>query len=245
MQITLNGLVIRENSFGESNKVITVLSDTHGVIQCFAHGAKSLKNKKSAGTSLLCYSEFVLTKTKDSYRVDDASVKEMFFGLRNDIQAMALAQYFCEAFSQVSPIETEAEDFLRLILNSLNFLCTKKRDVYLIKAVTELRLALLCGYMPDLVACSECAAFESNVMFFDFLNGTITCENCCKNKYNSAVVLPPVLAAMRHITYCDFSKLYNFTLTDNLLTDLSRITERYLITQTELNFKTLDFFNSL
>ena len=221
MQLTLKGLVIKENSFGESNKVITVLSNTHGVIRCFAHGAKSIKNKKSAGTSLLSYSEFALTKTKDTYRVDEANVIDMFFNLRNDIESMSLAQYFCEMFGALAPTEGDSEDFLRLILNSLSFLCNKKRDIYLIKAATELRIAVLCGYMPDLIACSECAAFENEIMYFNLSEGLLFCPECRQTDYQNIVLTKSLLTAMRHITYCDFSKLYNFDMSESSLKELS------------------------
>lgn len=245
MQLTVKGLVIKENSFGESNRVISVLTATHGVIRCFAHGAKSIKNKKSAGTSLLCYSEFSLTKTKDTYRVDDASVIDMFFDLRSDIESMTLAQYFCELFGALTPEETDSQMFLRLILNSLNFLCNKKRNIYLIKAATELRMAVLCGYMPDLVACNECAAFENDIMFFNLSDGVLFCPNCRHTQFDNVVLSKTLLAAMRHITYCDFSKLYNFDMPLSALKELSNITEKFLIVQTELHFNALDFFNSL
>lgn len=245
MQLTVKGLVIKENSFGESNRVISVLTASHGVLRCFAHGAKSLKNKKSAGTSLLCYSEFSLTQTKDTYRVDDAAVIDMFFDLRSDILSMSLAQYFCELFGALTVEGGDSEMFLRLMLNSLYFLCNKKRNIYLIKAATELRTVVLCGYMPDLVACSECAAFEKDIMYFNLSEGLIFCPECRQTALDNVVINKSLLSAMRHITYCDFSKLYNFDMPESLLKELSGITEKFLLNQTQLHFNALDFFNSL
>ncbi len=245
MQLTVKGIVIKENSFGESNRVISILTASLGVIRCFAHGAKSIKNKKSAGTSLLCYSEFNLTKTKDTYRVDDATVIDMFFDLRSDIESMSLAQYFCELFGALTLEGTDSEMFLRLMLNSLHFLCNKKRNIYLIKAATELRATVLCGYMPDLVACNRCAAFENDIMYFSLSDGLIFCPECLQSSVDCLVINKSLLSAMRHITYCDFSKLYNFDMPLTLLKELSNITEKFLLHQTQLHFNALDFFNSL
>ena len=46
-------------------------------------------------SSVLQYA-FTFVKTRDAYSVEDALVKEVFFELRQDVEKMALAQYFCE-----------------------------------------------------------------------------------------------------------------------------------------------------
>ena len=58
MQINTDGLVIRESSVGENDRLITVLTRRKVDIRAFARQAKSVKNSKASSTQLLCYSRF-------------------------------------------------------------------------------------------------------------------------------------------------------------------------------------------
>ena len=156
VKITAPGLVIREQNIGEADKLITVLTAKHGLVRAFSRGAKKTKSKKLAATSLLSYADFTFTKTRDAFSVEEALIKEVFFELRNDVQKMALAQYFCELAYEFCEEDFESEEILRLFLNALWLLKEDKKTPSFIKAVTELRLMSLSGYMPDLVACEKC-----------------------------------------------------------------------------------------
>ena len=50
---------------------------------------------------------------------------------------------------------------------------------------------------------------------------------------------------MRHIVYSDFERLFRFSMPEKAAAALSRVTERFLLEQTELGYKTLDFYHSL
>ena len=54
MQVKTQGLIIREQTVGESDRLVTVLTRDAGVVRAFARRAKNLKDSKSAATQLLC-----------------------------------------------------------------------------------------------------------------------------------------------------------------------------------------------
>ncbi len=242
MQINTEGLVIRERSVGENDRLITVLTRDCGLIKAFANGAKRLKSRSQSATQLLAYSSFIFYQGRDSYTVNDARSKEIFFKLRQDIEKLSLAQYFCELAEELAPEMDAADDYLKLMLNALHFLAKDARPKLMLKSVVELRMLGLSGYMPDLTACEACGNFEDGKMYFESRSGTLTCEACggAGNLIN-----PSVLAAMRHICYAEFVKLFNFTLPDDAYRALSEATEHYLLTQTQKTFKTLEFYKTL
>ena len=246
MKINVDGLVISEKTTGESNRLVTILTRDRGVIRAFANGARKIKSRSAAATELLCYSNFTIFKNRDTYSIDEASPIQVFFELRSDIVKLSLAQYFCELARELVPEAVESEIYLRTVLNSLHFLAKDKRDFNIIKAVTELRLIAAAGYTPDLVACSLCGEFETGQMWFDTAEGTIFCEKCAEGMPTSAKKLSAsTLAAMRHIIYSEFDKVYNFTLPAEAAAQLSQVSEEYLKNQVERSFNTLDFYHSL
>ena len=103
MQVVTQGLIIKEQTVGESDRLVTVLTQDEGVVRAFARRAKNLKDSKNAGTGLLCYSRLKLSKGKETYNINEAFPLEVFFNLRRDVTALALAQYFCQLAAELVP----------------------------------------------------------------------------------------------------------------------------------------------
>ena len=244
MRINTNGIILREQNIGEKDRLVTVLTRERGILKAFVRGANSLKDKKHSATGLLCYSDFSIFEGKDSYIIDSAEPVEVFFNLRNDITKISLAQYFCEISFELAPEGENAEDFLRLMLNCLHMLANNKKPAEQLKAIFELRTASLAGYMPNLVACDACGEFETKKMYFDIEKGLLYCENCVE--YATLFEIDVSLVrSLRHIVYAPLEMLFNFSLPDESLEELSFITERYLLTHANRNFKTLEFYKSI
>ena len=243
MRITTDGLVIKETNIRDNDRLITVITRDIGVINAFVRGAKNIKSRRSPATSLLAFSNFNLECKGDTYTVTEASVNKIFFTAGSDIVVLSIAQYFCELCNILRPVEGEAEEFLRLILNSLHFLTENKRNPELIKAITELRVAVIAGYAPNLIACDGCGKFEDAVMYFKFDDGTLYCSNC--RKENCVSVTLTVLQAMRHIVYSKFDSLYSFEIPEDAAKQLSKLCEKYITYQTEHKFTTLEFLRGI
>lgn len=242
MRMNTDGLVIRINDTGESDRVVTLLTRDYGILRAFANGSKKVKSSLHSRTGLLCCSQFSIYKSRDSYIIDDAQDIDVFFGLREDIEKISLAQYFCELMLELAPEFEPAGDYLRLILNALHLLEKNKRSPLLIKAALELRLMCLAGYMPDLEGCCICGSTVSEQYFFNPEAGTVRCGGCSSGGLR---ISSGVLAAMRHSCSVGIDKVYNFTLPPEQLKILGNCTERYVIAQNRRSFKSLDFYKSI
>ncbi len=152
MRTTTMGLVLRATKTGEADRALLLLTPD-GLVSAMAKGALRLKSRLFSGTGLFCYSEFTLFEGKTMFVVDEAEVRQVFWGIHESVEHMALAMYFAELASTLSPTGQEAEAQLRLLLNSLYLLSEGRRAPRLVKAVYELRAMTLAGFMPALVAC--------------------------------------------------------------------------------------------
>ena len=244
-RFTTEALVIKEMNVGENDRLVTLFTRDYGIIRAFAAGAKSIKSKKGAATSLLTYGSFTILKKKDTYKIYEAAPIRLFFGAGSEIDVLALAQYFCELCGVIVASGIPDGEFLRLILNSLHFLTKENRYPPLIKAVTELRAAAIAGFMPNLVACDGCGKFEDDIMYFDISGGKLLCADCKGETGGFTLLDRTMLSAMRHIVYSEFSRLYSFTIPNDSANRLSEITGKYITVQTDHRFAALDFYNSV
>ncbi len=243
MKLTTDALIVRvNNNIGETDRFVTALTRERGLIRASVRGARNVKHRNSAATQLLCHSRLTLYQGREKYIVDDAEPLHVFFNVREQLDKLALAQYFCELAGVLAPQEEPAEEALRLLLNALHYLSENTRPLPQIKAVTELRLLCQAGYTPAVAACGGCGA--QNGTQFSPLQGTLLCDTCRGNTQTVAVS-STVLAALRHIVYAPFERCFAFALPPEDTAALAAVCEQFLLSQLGRGFNTLEFYHSL
>ena len=239
------GIVLRETEYKDADKLLTVLTREHGKITVKARGVKSGRSRSKAACQLLTYSEFTLLEKQGRYVIIEAVPKEMFSELRTDIELLYLASYFAQVTEAVAQEEDASPELLSLLLNALYALAKLKKPQKLVKAVFELRLSCIAGFLPDLRGCTVCG--NPSPDRFNITQGVLQCASC-GNESTAGIrmpVSPGTLEAMRYIASADAKRLFSFTLSDTALTELNGLTESYLSMRLERGFFTLDLYKSL
>ena len=260
MQYTTDGLIVREVAVGDSDKMLTILTPEYGQIGVMAKGAKSIKKGATAATELYTYGNYEIYEKNDRNWLRGGSVVEGFFGLRNDIEKIALAAYLADLACELTGEGLPSPDMLKMTLNAFYAIASDRKPRNLVKAVYELRAAAHSGYMPDLSGCSLCRKEGVEGLYLDVMNGCITCSECMmkqaahvrhpsEDEGERSVLIPingSVLAAMRYAVCAPGERMLSFKLNgeeENAM--LSKAAEEYLLNHLERGFSSLDFYKSL
>lgn len=247
MLLSTEGIVIKSLNVGESSKLLTLLTRDRGVIYVFVNNCKIIKTSSMVASSeLFAYSQFVLFKNKDKYVVNDAHILKLFSNMRKSVEGLAMGCYIAQVINEIATSEEVSEDYLRLVLNSLHVLDEGKQKLLLVKAVFELKMAQLAGFMPNLVCCKGCACGQSDKFIF-LMSGEIICHKCSTDLdfRSGPTITGGVIAAMRHIIYSDMSKIFSFKLSDEEIESLSKVTQQYLLHHLDTNLSTLEYLLSV
>ena len=244
--IVLRGVVLRETETKEADKILTLLTAERGKISVIARGVRRKSCRYAACAQPLVWSEWTLYQKGDWYYANEGSTVELFNGLRNDLDAMALGFYFAELTEAVISEETPAPELTRHLLNGLYALSALHKPPALAKAAFELKLMCLAGYEPLVDGCAYCGCPDPEQPLLDVVQGVLRCRTCgVKESALSMPLCESSLAALRHIVYGDPKRLYSFTLGADALRRLSAAAEAFSAAQLERGFKTLDFYKSL
>lgn len=244
MQIKTKAVVLKSSDYNENDKLLVLLSKDHGIIYAYAPGARKMKSKIFPVSSMLVYGEFILFKNKDNYVVDSAEPEVIFYGIRENLELLSYASYFCELTIGVITEEETSDDVFRLLVNTFYYLDNKKNPEML-KAVYEMRLMSLIGFSPNLVACNECGEYQKNFFYFNLEEGIAICNDCYSSNKGELKLSRSAFMALRHIVYAPIEKLFAFTVSDSVCSEISRTSERYCKVHIDKNFTTLDFLNSI
>lgn len=263
--LNIKGLVISERDSGETGKSVTILTAELGCIDVYVRGGR--KSKKSvSSTQLFCYAVYSLEEKRDAknvtrYFYNSSEPERMFYDIRLDAKKLALACYFSELLRFSCESAENAGEILRLTLNTLHFLDKSERDMELLRAIFELRLACETGYRPDLIGCHVCYKAEDEVMYLNMRTGQLTCSDCAKTGAGAvspqgeslpadediytAALDKTMLYTVRFIALVEYDRLFSFRLSDRYLIKLNTFTEKYVRYQFGKRFDTLRFYKML
>ncbi|MGM9676564.1 MAG: DNA repair protein RecO [Butyricicoccus sp.] len=243
--VTVKGLVIRETDFGDNDRYITVLTEELGKIEVLCRGIRRKKGRLAGAVRLFCYSELTLFSGR-RYTLSDAELDTTFWRITENIEHYALCCYFAELVNQTTEAEQKVEGLLPLFLRALYALDRQNRQIQVVKAAFELRLAAMMGYLPELNGCGACGETECDSWSFLLENGALMCHDCRKRVGGTYFSVPQgVLDAMRYIVSCPGKKLFAFAVSEQTAQQLGTICERYLLYHLDIHCKTLDFYHSL
>jgi DNA repair protein RecO (recombination protein O) len=215
-------------------------------------GAGSLKSGKGALSQVFTYANFEYYTRGTVNILKDGCVNRSFFEATKREGASELCYYLCELAHELSDENVEAEELLRLLLNSLYALSEGRFSERVVKAAFELRAMSVSGYAPQLHACALCGREEGD-LYLNAQGGTVNCSVCLsKNRFRGEEDLrdaqgllplsPSVLAAMRYCIECPVSRVFSFALEEEELDALYKTAESYVLSHLEKRFVTLEYY---
>ena len=148
MQLGTRAVVLSAKNLEEHDRLVVLLTEDLGVVTAYARGARRQKGAMSSATEQLSYSAFQLFRNRERTFVDRAETETIFFAIRQDMERLALASYFCQLCQELIPEGENQPGYLHLMMNTLTLLDRGKMPLSQLKAVFELRLLTMSGYMP-------------------------------------------------------------------------------------------------
>ncbi len=245
--VEATGIITREVKYGDSSRILTILTEELGKISVLAGGVRSNKSGLLTATQLFSYGEFNLFKSREKslYKINNGATLNSFSGLRGSLTQMAYASYFCEIANSIIQEESPDPEQLRLLLNALFMLQDEKLPLEQIKAVYEFRTLAIQGLLPPLNLCSVCGEAES-LTFFKPAENSALCKKCADKEVSTVIETgTSILGAISYISNAEPKKIFAFRLSDNSLSYLSRLGEYCLELHLEKHLKTLDYLKNV
>lgn len=231
--VKTTGIVLRETKYGEHDKMLTVFTEEFGTIGVAARGVRG-KNRRYTGAGLFCYSRFVLFQGRTAYSLNDCELIHSFYSVCDDLFTMSCGAYLCEI---TSGEQLPNRPLMKLLLNALVML-ERKKPVWLVKGVFELRAAAEFGFAPGLFHCIRCGKRET--AFFSGRLGGVICEECQNGERK---ISKSVLNAMQFVQTAE--NPFSFSLSEEWIPEFSFFCETFLLYHLEKQPKTLAFLKSL
>ncbi len=216
--IKVKGIVIREVTYKDNDKIITILTDSLGKVSAIAKGAKKTNSPLLASSQFLVYSEFVLYQNTGYFYLNSASVINTFYNLRVDFDKLQLVFDITKLLNLVTDENQDCEKILQLFLNTIYVLDKMDKDKRLIINAFKIKLFALLGFAPRQDKCTSCSKplLEENeeFVYYDFIDNVFLCEECRKavDKKRIIRISKATYNAIFYVMRVEVKKIFSFEL---------------------------------
>lgn len=149
-KLTTSAIVLSRINFGESDKIITVITPDFGNISLLARGVRKVKSKLAGGIELFSVSNISFIRGRnDMSTLVSTRLQTHFHHVVTDIDRTMIGYDILKILKN-STKESSDPDYYRLLLQALTYLNDKDIDGLLTKCWFMARLTQLEGRSPNL-----------------------------------------------------------------------------------------------
>ncbi len=239
-QVKLTGIVLSAAPHGEYDKRLVVLTGQRGKITIFVKGARRPSSRFAAMSRPFSFGDFILYQGKDAYNLVDVDISNYFDNIAMDMEAVYYGFYFLELADYYSHENVYSKDIINLLYMSLKALGSKSIPNRLIRYIYELKMFAINGEYPDVFQCVHCGSKDEFQGFSVEKSGAV-CKNCTSAVKDMVQLNTSTFYTMQYIISSPIEKLYSFTVTEEILTELSMVMGRWSAKYIDKQFKSLDF----
>jgi DNA repair protein RecO (recombination protein O) len=237
------GIVIRTNDYGESNKIVTVFTREFGKIGLMARGAKKPNSRLSSISQLFTYGHFLFIKGNGLGTLQQGEIVQSLRHIREDLFQTAYAAYIVDLLDKGTE-ERKANPFLfELLYKSLEYL-NEGYDSDIIMHIFEMKMLPVLGLYPILNNCAVCGEADGRFAFSFRENGLI-CHRCIDKDPHHFPASQSTIKLLRLFYYFDINRLGNISVKEETKNQLKQVIRIYYDENSGLILKSRRFLDQM
>ena len=235
----VEGIIIKETSFGETSKIINILTED-GIIGVMCKGAKSIKSPLRSFTLSLTYGLFNVYYHEDKLSIlKSVDVIDNFSNIKKDITLISYMTYLCELATGAMK-ENNNPDIYHLLISSLKKI-NEGLNPMIISNIYEIKLLDYLGVGINFNACAKCGNNNSIVTIDPDIGGYI-CSNCYENE---TIYDDKTIKMLRMYYLVDINSITDLKISDKVVSNINYFINTYYDRYTGLYLKSKKFLEEM
>lgn len=243
MNTMITGMVLSSMPISEYDKRVTILTLDRGKISAFARGARRPNSPLLASTNPFVFGEFEVYEGRSSYQLVKAEIKNYFSGVTSDLACTYYGSYFLEEATYFSQENTDEKNMVKLLYQTLRALEHEGLEKELVKLIYDWKLLVLGGIYPNMFSCQCCGSREHLVGFSVSKAGAVCTE--CIDRESVLPMHRSTLYTLQYIISTEIEKLYQFTVSRQVLAELKELLCQYREKYVGHKFKSEKFLDDI
>ena len=238
-------LVIRHRRFGDSDRIVTLLTPARGKIDAIAKGALRPRSRLAGHLEPLTHAEVLLAHGRNLDIITQAQTIEGFAAIRDDLDRLSLALYLLELADRFTVEHAEADAVYRLLLVALLRLARGDGE-QLVARSFELGLLDATGFRPQWRDCAACGEpVSADALAWSPLAGGVICAACRGSHPEARPIEESVLKVLRYIQQEPYEEAARVRLTPELASGLERVMHELMRAMAERDLGSAHFLSEV
>ncbi len=234
------GLVLSAIDYGETSKILNVLTKEYGIIGVISKGCRRPKSTLCSASQKMTYGHFYIYYKKDKLSIlKSVDLIDSFSQIRIDIKKISYAAYLLDLAEQVSRESKELAVFQETI-NSL-IKINENYDPLVISLILKLRFLNFLGVAPVINHCALCHS-DKKIQTLSLKRGGYICQNCYQDE---KIYQPKTIKMIRMLYYVDISKISKININQAIKSEINEFLENYYQDYTGLYLKSTSFLEKI
>lgn len=235
----VEGIIISEKNYGDTSKILDILTKEHGIIGVIAKGCKTMKSNLRSVSSKLTFGVFTIYYKKDKLSIlSEVDVLNNFNNIKKDIEKISFASFLLDLTTQVYK-QSQNNEVYDLLISGLTKI-NENYDSLVITNIIELKYLEYLGVMPNLDECTICG--DKNIVTLSSDKGGYLCKNCLNNE---PIISKKTIKLIRMYYYVDISKISILNVSNNIKNEINSFLDSYYDRYTGLYLKSKVFLKSM
>lgn len=239
------GIVLRSIDYGETNKIVTLLTPKFGKIAVLAKGANKPQSRLASVSQPFTHGQWLLYGGHAGMAtVSQADLVESFRRIREDLYRSAYAMCMSELADRVIEEREPYPGTFQLLLQMFHHLAEGKDPVILLQ-MFEMKMLWAVGIQPNLQYCANCGREIDQASRFSIKHSGPLCNRCHEADSYAIRVKPSVLKLLRLFQLIDVERLGNINVANDVKQQLDRVLRQYMEEQGGVYLKSRQFIDQL
>lgn len=241
-----DAVLLKRRNLRESSLVLTFCTRDFGKVSGVIKGARGPRAQLGSNPMLFSLNRIVFYESKRG-RLNTVSQCDLldFFGLiRKDFQRTIYAEYFLELVDSLSAEFDKNEEIFKLLVNSLQLLCTSA-SAKRIARIFEIRFMNLLGLLPELISCSDCGAKIQGLSKFSLRLGGLICRDCFGKDTAAVGISKGTINFIEYVKNSSFERASRIKVSKEVGGELESILRKFVDYHLEHRLKTIEFMKKV
>lgn len=239
MVTDVEGIIINTKNYGDSSKILDILTPNYGIIGVIAKGCKSLKSNLRSVTDKFTYATFTIYYKKDKLSIlTEATVIDNFSNIKKDIEKISYSSFLLDLTYQVYK-QCEDNNLYFFLISALKKI-NENFNPLIITNIIELKYLEYLGVMPNLDGCSICGSKIVITLSSD--KGGYICSKCHTNE---PIVSDKAMKLIRMYNLVDIDKISKLDIKKDVIEEVNSFIDDYYDRYTGLYLRSKSFIRSI
>jgi len=238
-----SALILQRRDFGEADRLLTLLTPTHGRLDAIAKGARKPNSTKTGHVELYTRAEMLINKGRDLDIISQAEMSAPYLPLREDLQRGAFASYVAELVLRfTADSDSESPSLFALVDATLARLCEADADLRWAVRYFEIHLLALVGFKPELQRCVVSnQTIQPQDQYFSYEYGGAVAPDAAPNAGSLVPISLTALKMLRHMQRSAYDDVQHVNVTVGVHGELERVMLGYITHLLERRLQSVDF----